>query len=129
MHDGAVLFRATYRRTPASVGHATEAELAAIAGPVNPASARDLLHAWSLIAVRDPVGRGTAVHALGWRVDLGNTWITSVLVGVDLNARAVSTRSGHAYRLELKDGRELAPSLRDHLVYALRTWGFADVGP
>ena len=129
MHDGTVLLRAIYRGNSVSVGRATDAELHAIAGPVDPAIARDVLHTWSLVAIRDPDGRGTQVHALGWRVALVNTWITSPLVGVDLQARAISTKSGHTYRLELQDGPELAPALRDHLAYALRNWGFANVGP
>ena len=87
------------------------------------------LHTWCLLPVRDPDGRGTQVHALGWRVALVNRWITSPLVGVDLQAQAVSTKSGHAYRPELEDGLELAPALQDHPDYALRTWGFANVGP
>lgn len=128
MRDAVVLFRATYRGNSVSVGHATDAELDAIAAVVDPASARDVLHAWSLVAVRDSESRGTQVHALGWRVALVNTWITSPLVGVDSQARAVSTESGHAYSLELQDGPELAPSLWKHLAYALRTWGFTDVG-
>jgi len=127
-HDGTVLLRAIYHGNSVSVGRATDAELDATAVPIDPAIARDVLNAWSLVAVRDPDGRGTQVHTLGWRVGLGNTWITSALVGVDLQARAVSPKFGHAYRFKLQDGMKLAPSLRDHLGYALRTWGFTDVG-
>lgn len=126
--DDAVLSRARYRGNPVSVDHATDAELDATTNSPDPASARNLLPAWSLIAVCGLVDRGAEVHALGWRVDLVNTWISSALVGVDLEAQAVSTKSGHAYRLWGKNELKLAPSPRDHLAYALHTWGFTDVG-
>ena len=128
MRDDAVLFRAAYRGNPVFIGHATDAELDVIAAVVDAANARDVLHAWSLVAGRDPDGRGIQVHALGWRVALVNTWITSALVGVGLQPQVVSTWSGHAYRLGTEDLPEQYPELRAHLAYALRAWGFSNVG-
>jgi hypothetical protein len=94
-----VLFKVASRGSAVSVGHATEAELARLAGTVAPADARDQLDAWSLIALRDVAGGGTEIHALGWRTGVLNTWITSPLVIVDRGANVVSTTSGHAYSL------------------------------
>jgi hypothetical protein len=127
MTEPADLFEVAFRGRAMSVGHATDAELAHLAGAVASAEARDQLDAWSLIAMRDAAGSGTKVHALGWRTGLLNTWITSPLVVVDRVANVVSTRSGHAYSLGRPDTRELHPALREHLAYALRTWGFDDV--
>lgn len=122
------LYGATYHGNSVEIGLARDAELAAIAGSVFPASTRDLLDPWSLVAIRNLDGCRTEVHALGWRAALGNTWITSTLVGVDLQMRGVSTRSGYVYRLGTEEVPGPSPELRDHLVYALHTWGFTDVG-
>lgn len=127
MTAASLLLEATYHGNAISVGHADEAELALLAGAVASAGVRDELELWSLVAIRDPAGRGTEVHALGWRTDLANTWITSPLTAVDLTASIVSTRSGHSYQLGTPDTPELNPELRGHLAYALRTWGFDDV--
>jgi len=125
--EPSVLIQVAFRGRAVTVGHATDAELALLAGAVAIAEARDELDSWSLIAIRDPAGRGTKIHALGWRGGLLNAWITSPLVIVDLIANTVSTTSGHAYSLDRRDARELHPALRGHLAYALRTWGFDDV--
>lgn len=123
MADLAVLFRAAYRGCPVAVGPDTEAELAALAPAPGPAP-RDSLERWTLVAIRYDRGRGTQVHALGWRTALGNTWITSALIGVDAGAGMVATRSGHAYALGTAHGPEFDAALREHLAYALRTWGY-----
>jgi hypothetical protein len=130
MTEPSVLFHAAFRGRAVTVGHATDAELADLAGTAGTAGtaeARDELDAWSLVAVRDAAGRGTEIHALGWRTGLLNTWITSPLLIVDLVANTVSTTSGHAYSLGRRDAKDLRPELRRHLAYALRTWGFDDV--
>lgn len=126
MADRPVLFRAAYRGRPVAVGPATEAELAALARAPGPAP-RDSLDRWTLVAVRYARGRGTQVHALGWRTALEDTWITSVLTGVDATAGTVAARSGYAYKIGAADGPELDPGLREHLAYALRTWGFGGI--
>jgi hypothetical protein len=127
MMEPSVLFQVAFRGRSVSVGHATDAELALLAGAVATVDARDELDTWSLIAIRDTAGCGTKLHALGWRAGLLNTWITSPLVTVDLAANTVSTTSGHAYLLGRRDARDLHPVLHGHLAYALRTWGFDDV--
>ena len=110
MSGSGLLYRATYRGNSVEIGLAGDAELAAIAGSVFPASMRDVLD-----------GQETEVRALGWRVALGNTCVTSVLVGGGMQAWVVSTRAGHAYRLEIEDMPELCPELWSYLTYALRT--------
>lgn len=72
-------------------------------------------------------GRCAALHALGWRVGLANTRITSPLRGVDLAGGAVCTSSGKVSVLGDPDDPELHPLLREHLAHALRTWGIGDV--
>src|SRR3984893_16117156 len=99
MEPEIILFQVTFRGCAVSVGHATDAELARLAGTVAPAEARDQLDAWSLIALRDVAGGGHEIPALGWRTGLLNTWITSPLVVVDRAANVVSTTSEHAYSL------------------------------
>ena len=121
MSGSGLLYRATYRGNSVEIGLAGDAELAAIAGSVFPASTRDLLDPWSLVAIRNLDGCRTEVRALGWRVALGNTCVTSVLVGGGMQAWVVSTRAGHAYRLEIEDMPELCPELWSYLTYALRT--------
>jgi hypothetical protein len=127
MMEPTVLFEVAFQGCAVSVGHATDAELARLAGTVAVADARDQLDAWSLIALRDVAGGGNEIHALGWRTGLLNTWITSPLIIVDRAANLVNTTSGHAYSLGRPDARELHPALRGHLVYALRTWGYDNV--
>ena len=83
MTAGRVLFTATHRGQPVTVRHAGADELTALAGPVDPASARDTLDAWSLVAIRNTEAGVGDVRALGWRVALLNSWITSPLVAVD----------------------------------------------
>ena len=73
MTDSDLPFRATYRGNPVEIGLARDAGLAVIVGCIFPSSTRDLLDAWSLVAIRDADGHGTEVHAPGWRVALGNT--------------------------------------------------------
>lgn len=121
------LFHATLEGRPVAVGHAIEEELAALAAPVSPNAVRDVFELWSVVAIRDPAGRGVELHALAWRVQLGNTWITSALTRVDRTLNLVAGRSGHAYLLGRPDRRDLDPELREHLAYALRTWGYEDV--
>ena len=124
--SGAPLFRAVHQGGPVTVGHASPEDLAALPGYPDPGSVRDVLERWSLVAIRFS-GDRTEIHALGWRVAERNTWITSPLVAMDMDASMVATRSGHAYRLGTRDGAGVAPGLRSHLAYALRTWGFTDV--
>jgi hypothetical protein len=123
MTDSPILFNAVYRDAPVTVTHATPDELESLAGPVG--SALDLLELWSVIAIR--FGTAVELHALGWRVLLANTWITSPLRAVNLTEGAVRTRSGKVYLLGSRDQPDLDPELRSHLAYALRTWGFDDV--
>ena len=125
--SGAPLFRAVHQGFPVTVGHASPEELAALPACLEPGSVRDVLERWSLVAIRFP-GDRTEIHALGWRVAERNTWITSPLVVVDMDSCIVATRSGHSYRLGTQNGAGVAPGLRSHLEYALRTWGFTDVG-
>lgn len=121
------LFRATYKSHVVTIHHASAEELAALDRPLDPAAARDVLSAWSLVAIRRPSAGDVKVHALGWREAEANTWITSALVAVDLGSGVIGTSSGHAYRLGVQDGPAMAPDLRQHLAYALRKWGFTDV--
>ena len=86
-----------------------------------------MLDPWAIVSIRRGDLRGAELHALGWRLTLANTWMTSPLVAVDPDRRMIITASGHAYSLGARDGTELHPLLRDHLGYALRTWGFTDV--
>jgi hypothetical protein len=88
----------------------------------------DSLDEWSLISMPTP-GPGSAIgiHALGWRRGLRNTWITSVITAVDLTGLLVSTKSGKIYRLGRRGDAELACEFREHLRYALDTWGFSDI--
>ncbi len=121
------IFLASFHGRPVTVHHANHAELKVLSRPLDPASARDVLSVWSLVAIRHASGLAPDIHALGWREREQNTWITSRLVGVDMEASVVETRSGHAYRLGVPDDMELDPELRGHLGYALVTWGFSDV--
>jgi hypothetical protein len=125
--SGGVLFTVTCRGTLFSVGHATEAEIACLGGGEEPTDVRDVLELWSLIAIRDPTGRRTAIYALGWRAHLQSTWITSPLVGIDLNRCQVATSLGQCYRLLEPDAPGLEPRLRGHLAVALLRRGFEDV--
>jgi hypothetical protein len=125
MTKSEILFRAVFHGDEVIVTHATDAEVELFAGKVGPP--RDMLELWSFIAIR--CGSAFDIHALGWRILLANTWITSPLRAIDLTARAIRTRSGHAYLLGRRDTVELDPELRAHLAYALRTWGFDDVSP
>lgn len=122
-----ILFAATYRNQPVTVCHANEAEPKRLAGTVATAATRDELDAWSLVAIRNPAWDVAAVHALGWRPGILNTWITSPLLVVDTVANVVATASRHAYTLGRRDDPELDPELRGPLAYAPRTWGFDDV--
>ncbi len=125
MTDAPILFEAVWRGDPVTVTHATQDEIAFLWGGVD--SADDMLELWSLIAIRS--GPAVELHALGWRLLLANTWITSPLVAVDRTVGAVRTRSGRTYALGVRDKPALDPELRAHLGYALRTWGYADVRP
>lgn len=127
MMNESPLFLTTYCGNPINVGHANETELARLTETIDSTAACDVLKLWSLVAVREPAERGTKVHALGWRAQLANTWITSPLVAVDMAAGAVTTTSGHVYLLAERDELQLEPALRGHLAYALRMWGFDDV--
>ena len=121
------LFGATRRGVPVIVGHADRAGLATLAGDVGREASLDVLDSWSIVSIGRADGSGATLHALGWRVGLVITWITSPLCAVDLAGEAVRTFSGNVYTLGEADAPGLQPLLRDHLVYALRTWGFDDV--
>jgi hypothetical protein len=123
MTDADILFRAVYRGEAVIVTHAKDAEIELFAGEAGPP--RDKLELWSLIAIR--CGSAFGIHALGWRLRLANTCITSSVVAIDLTAGAVRTWSGKNYLLGSRDESELDPELRAHLAYALQTWGFDDV--
>ncbi len=118
-----LLFRATQGDRPVAIGRATSDEVSALAGRVVPAAVRDDIDRWNLIAIRDPLGRGIQIHALGWRRRLGNTWITSPIVSIDAASAMVSTSSAHSYALGEPNGADIDPDLADHLLYALQTWG------
>ena len=121
------LFQATHRGRRIIVDHASAEELAALSTNSTFGLPRDTLESWSLVALRNLDCHGSKVHALGWRVGLANTWITSALTMVDLPRGLVATQSGHAYSLGEKDCQELEPVLREHLLYALGRWGFQHV--
>ena len=121
------LFGATRRGVPVIVGHADRAGLAALAGDVGREASLDVLDPWSIVSIGRADGSGATLHVLGWRVGLVNTWVTSPLCAVDLVDGAVRTSSGKVYTLGEPDAPGLHPLLRDHLAYALRTWGFDDV--
>ncbi len=123
-----ILFWTACQRGLVTVTHATANEIEALAGPVGPDDgkpANDMLELWSLIAIRS--GGAVEIHALGWRVLLANTWISSRVIVASLTEGVVRTRSGKTYLLGVRDKPELDPELRAHLAYALRTWGFDDV--
>ena len=121
------LFHASYRGRSVVIARAGTDELAALIQPVEDTVSRDNLDRWSLIAIRDPGRDRVNIHALGWRIILQTTWITSRLVSLDLGAQALATLSGHVYLLGKPDSPELDPELRDHLAYALSHWAFDDV--
>ncbi len=123
-----VMFSAKHRENRVTIGRADRDEVVALADGNGPEPRRDAIDSWSLIAIRG-LSRGTRVHALGWRVGLANTWITSAIAGLRLGPIAISTASGHAYRLMSPDGAKLRPDLRAHLGHALLTWGFHDIQP
>lgn len=122
-----ILFSATSRGSRIAVGPATDEELAAIARPILFATAQDVLLPSMLVSIRTAGDLDVAVHALGWRLVLANTWITSRLLAADLESGAVGTWSGKVYTLVGCNSRELPPPLHDHLGYALRLWGYDDV--
>jgi hypothetical protein len=122
-----LLFRATQGDRPVVIGRATTDEVSALAGPVGPAAVRDDIDRWNLIAIRDPLGRGTQIHTLGWRRRLGNTWITSPIVRIDATSAMVSTSSAHSYALGEPNDADIDPDLAGHLLYALRTWGLIGI--
>jgi hypothetical protein len=124
MPDVTILLNAIYQGESVTVTHATHDEIEFLAGGVE--SADDMLEFWSLIAIR--FGTATEIHALGWRLLAANTYITSLIVAVDLTRGAIRTRSGKNYLLGVHDQPGLDPELRDRLTYALRHWGFDDVG-
>jgi hypothetical protein len=125
MTDREILFQAYYDGVPVTVTHATDDEIAQLAGPVT--SALDVLELWSLIAFR--YGTEIEIHALGHRTYLGTTRATTRVMVVDLTTGGVRTSSGAQYALGARDQPRLDPQLRSHLGYALRTWGFDDVRP
>ena len=123
-----ILFTATWHGSGAAIGRATEAELAPLVRQGVPGVVRDVLRPSFLVAVRRADVPEAAVHALGWRQRLLNTWITSRLVAIDFATGTAATRSRNVYRLAGADGHDELPTLlHDHLWYALRTWGFDDV--
>ena len=124
-----VLFRATCRDRPVVIGRATPDELSTLADPVDLAATRDDIDRWNLIAIRDPSGRGTQIHALGWRRRLENTWITSPIIGINVYPAMVRTSSAHSYGLGEPGGTAMDPELMDHLLFALRTWRFVGIEP
>jgi hypothetical protein len=128
MTDSDILLRAAYRGGPVTVTHATAEEIEALAGPVSLGDSKlgdDMLELWSLIAIRFEAA--VEIHALGWRVLLANTWVSSRVVAANLTEGIVRTRSGKMYLLGVRDKPDLDPELRAHLAYALKTWKFIDV--
>lgn len=121
------IFEATYRGFTVIIGNATNRETALIAGKVDNAKAKDVLETWHFIALRDPTGGGAAVHALGWRAGLLNTWITSSLVVVDLHEGGIITRSGNHYKLGHRSDGELENELYELLADSLIKWGFENL--
>ena len=121
------LFQADWQGMPVSIARASEDELAALAAPVSTDSISDVFDPWSIIAIRSLPTGSTSLRGLGWRAHMQNTWITSRLVAVDPTRNLIGTRSGHIYLLGGSDKPEITTGLREHLAYALRTWGFTDV--
>ena len=77
------MFRATYRSRPVVIGQATAEELTAVTRNIHTGACRDCLARRTLVAIRDPGRPQVNIHALGWRLALQHTWITSRLVAVD----------------------------------------------
>jgi len=123
MSGADLLFEATWHSDAVTVTHATVEEIAFLSGPVG--EGQDLLEVWSLIAIRN--GPLSEIHALGWRLLLANTWITSPVVAANLTLGAIRTESGKTYLLGVRDQPELDPELRRHLGDELRKWGYDDV--
>jgi hypothetical protein len=120
------LIECRFKGSPVTVGHATRDEVMGLVRPLDPDTARDRLDLWLLIAIREPNGRGTMVHGLGWRAEAGTTWITSAIVAISFDPAMISTQSGNAYLLGPGGTLEEDSELWNHLLYALKTWGFSD---
>lgn len=125
--NGTALFSATWHGRAATIGLATRAELGSITSPERPGSVQDVMRPSMLIAVREDGCRDVEIHALGWRMSLLTTWITSTLVSIDTARTVIRTSSGRVYGLEDLQDSECIPTLLGHLDYALRRWGFDDV--
>lgn len=124
-----LLFRATFRGSRMVIAHAETMELGPLLGSLAHEPIRDTLTSWSLVAIRSEDNLPSEIHALGWRLEEANTWITSPVTSLDQEAQMIRTRSGAIYRLGAPDGDGIRPDLLRHLVYALRVWGYVDVEP
>lgn len=86
-------------RDRANIGGAAEEEIAALATKIpdpGPRGVRDLIDDWRLIALR--LDGRAALHLLGDSEVATPPWITSAVVGIDLEARLARTRNS-LYRL------------------------------
>ncbi|MDX9861896.1 MAG: hypothetical protein RBS99_13380 [Rhodospirillales bacterium] len=102
---------------------ATPAEIAALSGTVGEGPARGILEEWRLVAI-DLVHRPPGFMLLA-SMD-GQTWGTSLVRALDLDAGRARTRSGSIYMLVQAGQGE--PPLEHvlHFCFMLHAWG---VGP
>lgn len=121
------LLRANFQGDEIEIGPARADEVIRLETDLRGSATRDVIDLWTFVAIRFPPPRVPEVHALGWRVQLQNTWITSALVSVSIQSRRIGTASGHDYSLGTRDGPGLRVELWEHLIYSLQTWGFRDI--
>ncbi len=120
------MFSASYKGSSVVIARPEPSEWVALIGPPPEQAVRDKLDAWSLVAIRG-LSHGTRIHALGWRVEIEDVWITSAVTRIGYGPISVTTASGHTYGLLSPQAETLDAGLRRHLEFALASWGFEQV--
>lgn len=120
------LFSALIGGQDVRIGRAEQSDMDFLTGHDGQKEIRAVLEGWNIIAIKEG-DRRASLHALGWRADLQNVWITSRLTAYDPFLELVCTASNHVYQLGSQDSAEMDLALKAHLKHALLTWGFSDV--
>lgn len=115
------------KRDRAELRLATDEEKNALFASIQPAPIKNQIENWYFITLFSKPSKNAQIMLVGYIPDSRYPWITSTVVGIDLEHRLVITKSGSYYMLKGSEGEgEPALDLLTAICSAMHGWGMGE---